>query len=214
VIRWLALGATALAAFSCGAPPPIVDAPPPPLPRVVPAPSAPVIEPFDAAPGEARFTRVLSKRFQLSVPLPNRSGWVALPDRKSSFLAFEHPSTQSRLVLRLWREDERMHRDVCEQRARLARDLPTRGRTIDSRQVDAPRGFDTQADVGFTEASKGAPIVGYLLGFGASGRRCFAFSFDTQASGADAERIVGDRLAVILGITLEGVEIRSDLDVR
>lgn len=200
-------GLLALCAACSSAPP--VDVSSPPVATVA---DASTFEPFPTALGEPRYKRVLSQRFQLSVPLPDRAGWRMVREKKSSFLVLDHAATSSRLVLRLWREGDNMDRQRCEERSRLIRDMPVRGRPIDSRVIQVPQGFDTIIDVGFSATQPGDPIGGYVLAFGAEGRRCFGFTYDTQASGGDAERIVGDRLAVIQSLTLEGIELRGVLN--
>jgi hypothetical protein len=178
----------------------------PPPPRTTAAPSAP--EPFPAAADEPPYKRVLSKRQQLSIPLPGRSGWTLRRD-PGTFLVLEHPGTSSLLLVAHWRESENMSAARCEERARLLRDLPERGRALDARTLHVPDGFDTTLDTGFS-GSEGE-LDAYALAFGAEARRCFAFVFTTRATGPEAERLAGDRLAVITGITLEGIEHVSDI---
>ena len=121
-----------------------------PTPAVLTGPIAPPEAPglaaelsaFEVPPGEPRYRRVLSKRFGVSLPLPDRKGWTLERDR-SSFLVMKHAATSSSLVVRVWREGENMNRDRCEARVRRLRDLPLRGREINRRPVDRPTGFDT-----------------------------------------------------------------------
>ncbi len=128
---------------------------------------------------------------------------------KSRFLVLEHAASASELLIALWREGDIMNHQRCERHARMLRELPTRGEGLLSRRtVAVPSGFDTQVDVGFSVAGPGAAIAGWALAFGGLGRECFAFIYRTRATGADAERIVGDRLAVMQTLTLEGIERR------
>jgi hypothetical protein len=175
--------------------------------EVVPARAETPIDPFPVPAGEPRQKRVLSKRFQLSIPLPDRPGWALIRD-KSSFLVMRHVATESELVARLWRESENMTRQRCEANVRLIRDVPEVERQIDERVIEVPLDFDTEVKVGLSIAEPGAPIGGQLLAFGASARWCFAFVYQTTARGPGAERVVGDRLAVIEGLTLDGIERR------
>lgn len=208
----LAVGVAVLA--GCG-PDPGTKAPAPVVPtRPLVAPEAPPpaaeLSAFPASPGEPRYRRVLSKRHQVSLPLPDRKGWTLERDG-SSFLVMKHGATSSSLVVRVWREQENMNRDRCEERVRRLRDLPDRGREINRRLADIPSGFDSQVDVGFAASPPGEPLAGYVLAFGAKARRCFAFAYETAAGGPRAEQIVADRLLVIDGLTLEGLELRSDI---
>ena len=114
-----------------------------------------------------------------------------------------------------------MSRQRCEEVTRLIRDVPSADRVIDERVVEVPEGFDTAVTVGFSTPARStaatpAPIAGHVLAFGASARWCFAFAYTTEAEGLGAERTVSDRLAVIQGLTLEGLERRlaTDIDVR
>jgi hypothetical protein len=149
----------------------------------------------------------------VSIPLPDPDGWQLVRER-SSFLVLDHGPSSSRLVVRLWRETETMNRDRCEQRARALRDLPTRDETggLGRRRIDVPPEFDTVVEVGFARPSPAEPLTGYVMAFGGWIRRCFAFVYTTSAPAAvpDAERLVGDRMAVMEARALEGLELRSD----
>jgi hypothetical protein len=169
-----------------------------------------VPEPFPAGADEPPYRRVLSKRLQLSIPLPGRSGWTMRRER-GTFLVLDHPGTDSQLLVGLWREDLNMNRASCEERARALRDLPVRGRSVDARAAPAPPGFDTWLDAGFSDDSKPDAVSAYALAFGADARRCFAFVYTTRASGPEAERLAGDRLAVIAGIALDGIQHVTDI---
>src|SRR5690606_23748537 len=160
-----------------------------------PPPAAPATtsSPFPVGPGEPAFRTVRSQRFQLSFPLPDRAGWSLEKERGSSFLVMHHASTGSALVVRRWLEHAPMNRARCEEAARLIRDLPEREGQLASEYLDVPPGFDTRVDVGAAEAPAGPE--GWLLVFGASGRRCFAFVYTTAATGPAAEEVVADRLA-------------------
>ena len=202
----------AAAALACGCGPAEQ-----PAPAVAPRPAASddsssPLDAFPTAPGAARYKRVMSKRMQLSIPLPDREGWVMVRDA-SSFLVLEHAATSSRLAVRVWREDDTTSRAGCEESVRRSRQVPERAHSIDSRAVDVPAGFDTHADVGLGDGGPSAPISGYLLAFGASARRCFALVYTTAAEGTRAEQVVGDRLAVMQTLSLEGIRLKSDLDL-
>lgn len=155
--------------------------------------------------------RVFSARFGLSVPLPDSDAWRLVPER-SSFLVLEHVPSSSRLVVRAWRETENMNRDRCEQSARALRDLPVRNEAgaLSRQTVDVPPGFDTVVEVGFAHQAPGEPVTGYVMAFGGWARRCFAYAFTTAAAGPGAERIVGDRLAIMDARSLGGIELRSE----
>jgi hypothetical protein len=186
-----------------------------PVPGPVPPPETPptarpLREPFPTPPAAAPEQRVFSKRFQMGIVLPDRGGWVLRKER-SRFLIFDHAASSSQLSLALWREDDNMSPASCEEKARLWRDLPRRGKAIDELQLGVPKGFASHAEVGFGDSKPGEPVHGYLLAFGAAARRCFAFAYATTAQGDGAERLVGDRLAVMRAVTLERLTLKSDL---
>jgi len=133
-------------------------------------------------------------------------------ERKSSFLILEHLASRSRLVVSMWRTNERVNRVRCEELARLRRDLPKRGADLASASVAAPVGFDTHVHVGLRHADDGALIDGYAVAFGSNRQRCFAFAYTTTALGPDAERLVGERLAIIQSRSLAAVEQRLDTE--
>ncbi len=148
----------------------------------------------------------------MSIPLPDRRGWKLERKSRSRFLVLRHEATQSELVLRSWRENERMNRARCESRARVWRDFAKRGRFISQGFVDQPKGYDTRVDVGFTlppGATEGAPIGGYVIAFGARARKCFAFVYTTRAVGPDAEARLSERLAVMQTGVFEQIEWRG-----
>jgi hypothetical protein len=200
-----------LAAGCAQTPPPAdpIDVPPP-----LPAPEPdPVLSIFPRAPGERAFERMSVPKQQLSIPLPNRSGWRSLPD-PGTFVVLEHAATRSRLLLRVWREPEVMSRQACEERARLLRELPPSGGELGTSRVDAPRGFDTKVVAGVATTEPGEPLVGYLVAFGASVHRCFALAYTTEASGPSPEETIGNRLAVVEGLIVRGIRLERDLPAR
>jgi hypothetical protein len=160
--------------------------------------------------GEA-FGRMDVPRFELSLPLPDRNGWVTTETERSSFLVLDHAATRSRLVVRVWRESDVMTPVECEQRARSLRELPPRDDGVEPSAVEAPRGFDTRVDVGVLATRPGEPLRGHLTAFGAEAHRCLAFAFTTEAIGPEAERRIADRLAVIEGVTLGQMRLVHDL---
>jgi hypothetical protein len=150
----------------------------------------------------------------MSIPLPDRPGWKLVRPGRSRFLVLRHAATASQLVLRDWREDERMNRARCEKRARIWRDFVERERLVSERFIDLPKGYDTRVDVGFSlpaGAADQSPIGGYVLAFGARGRRCFAFIYSTSASGPGAETRISERLAVLQTRVLEHIRWPRDL---
>jgi hypothetical protein len=204
--------ALSTALIACHPEPPADQRVAQPTPAPVSASPVEPSSPFALAPGERPVTRVLSKRFQLSIPLPGRSGWKLQPTGRSSFVTLDHAATASRLLLSVWREPDNMTAARCEEQARLRRELPARAGLIEQRDAEIPRGFASRVDVGLVEAVQGDTLRAYVIAFGASARRCFAFVYTTEATAnAEGERAIGDRLALIRGVTLGELELRTDL---
>ncbi|MBI4952616.1 MAG: hypothetical protein HY908_11330 [Myxococcales bacterium] len=187
-----------------GCPPAAVDVHPAPAPTPRP-------DPTGFGPDAPGFARVFSPRFDLHVPLPGAPSW-AVTDKASRFLVLEHAATRSTLLVRLWQEDAAVKRAGCEAAARRLRPLPERGRAVDRRELDVPPGYRTEVDVGFAKGSAAAALVGYVLAFGARGKRCFAYVFTTEATGAEAESVVGARLGSMVAGSLEQLEHQSELE--
>jgi hypothetical protein len=166
-------------------------------------------EAFEAFPrraGEPPSRRVELRSMGISLELPDRPGW-RIEARPQRTVAILHDETSSQLVIGMWSEIERMDPARCEERARALRELPERGDELAHDRLEVPAGFGTEVDVGMTARLPDAGYRGYLLAFGARDRRCFAFSYVTEAIGKSAERIVGARLATVERLTL--ARIRS-----
>jgi hypothetical protein len=195
----------ALSFVGCGAPPPPPVKPPPPAPAPTPA----GLDFEGAKTGAFR-----SKRFQISLPLPDGHAW-RIDDHKDRWLVATHPPTGSELIVRVWAEDGRANTKTCEEAARVWKKLPDRegAEVVSSVNVAAPSGFDTHADLLVRAPTKtGAPISANILAFGGHLHRCFAFVFTTVASGPDAERTVGARLAAMLQRSLRDVSAVDELN--
>lgn len=218
-----------LLAAGCGAsdatpsPPPAASAIAPPAPRPQP--------PLALGPwGTFR-----SERFGLTIPLPDGRAW-RIDDRTGTWLSATHDATSSTLAVRAWRGSGIASRRRCEEEARVRRKIPdlTGADIVEQRAVNAPAGFDTYvevailaprpdpparklaalaaADAGAPPAPAEAPIDAFILAFGGRAHRCFGYIYTTQASGPDAERALGERLATMVERSLGAVVLESDLD--
>ncbi|MEM9694144.1 MAG: hypothetical protein AAGA56_16465 [Myxococcota bacterium] len=119
-------------------------------------------------------------------------------------MILEHASSSSMLVLGRWRTSQTADAETCETEARGWREMPTRGDApIDQGPLEAPPGFGSRLWV--EAADGGDATVGAVLAFGARGRTCFAFAFTTRAMGEGRDRVVGERLALVQALTLEGM---------
>ncbi|WP_437686734.1 hypothetical protein [Sorangium sp. So ce176] len=198
---WTAAALLALLALmpACAAAP---AAPPPPPPRAAPPPPPP------STLGDGELGEHRSERFDLRLPLPDARGF-RVEDGEGPWLVATHAASSTSLLVRTWREDGRASRAACEARARLWRDLPRPDRSLTAveRRIDVPEGFDTVVEIGVADAPPGAPIEGFAVAFGGYGRRCFAFIAETRAAGPSAERIVAERLAAVVEISLGGLRL-------
>lgn len=207
--RALALAAAALVVAACGEPPrPARPAPSPPRAATVTAPA------FETG----RWGEYRSRRFDLVVPLPDGRAW-RIDDHASGWLVATHPPTSSVLLVRTWTEDAIVNRERCEARARLWRDLPRRDsiELVEERAIPVPPDFDTHVEIGVQGATgEDGAIEGVAMAFGGWAHRCFAYVLTTAAHGHGAERVVGERLAVMVEGSLAKIETRSELepDVR
>lgn len=154
-----------------------------------------------------------SRRFDLSLPLPDGKAW-RIDDHRESWLVAVHDPTGSTLLVRTWREDEVVGRSRCEERARLGRRLPSRqgAQIVESRRIDVPPDHDTLVEAGIVATGAGAPIDGFVMAFGARARRCFAYVFTTRATGTDAARWMAERLSAMVEGSLSEIALKSDLD--
>ncbi|WP_438023683.1 hypothetical protein [Sorangium sp. So ce233] len=181
-------------------------APPPPPPRTALPPPPP------STLGDGELGEYRSERFDLRLPLPDARGF-RVEDREGPWLVATHAASSTSLLVRTWREDGRASRAACEARARLWRDLPRPDRSLTAveRRIDVPEGFDTVVEIGVADAPPGAPIEGFAVAFGGYGRRCFAFIAETRAAGPSAERLVAERLAAVVELSLGGLRLEREV---
>jgi hypothetical protein len=178
------------------------------------SPAAPAAPPLVAseAPEPSALELVRSARQGLRLPLHDARAWQ-LDDASSTWLAGRSSAEEATLLVRLWSDEQRRNRDKCEASARELRRLPALESMtlLEERAVDVPPGFDTVARVAVREDGKSG-LYGVVLAFGGRARRCFGFVYVTHASGPEAERVVGERLARTVESTLSGVELDSRLE--
>jgi len=189
----------------------------------VPAPSASAAVPAKVLPppglGDGQWGEFVSKRFGARVPLPDGRGW-RIDDHSGNWLSAMHGASGSMLLVRVWREDDIMNRQRCEERARLWRKLPERGvaEIMETRPLKVPPEFDTVVDIGIVpappHAKSDAAIDAFAMAFGARVRRCFAYIFTTNARGGTALAAVGERLGTMVQGSLEKLVLESDLEPR
>jgi len=147
----------------------------------------------------------------LVVKLPQRTAW-AVDDQTSRWLLLRHPPSQSELRVRTWRAARLVRPEECERQARLWRPgipMPSADTALDRRKLFQPRGYVTRAVAGVRPVGRTGALEGFVLAFGATIGRCFAFVYTTHARGTGAEAAIGDRLALVADGVLPAVRIRS-----
>ena len=169
-------------------------APPAPQPSAAPSGSS---APAVAGTGwEGPWARFHSKRHDAWLQLPNGPTW-RIDDHKSSWLVAKHPTTNTALRFKLYRDEHAVNRDKCEAMAR--REDPTLPRedetAIDRADALLP-GWDSHAfSVVSTGKKGGGPVVGQYLAWGAAIRRCFVLHVSTSSESPAGAAQVGARLA-------------------
>jgi hypothetical protein len=156
-----------------------------------------------------------SKRFDMTISLPDVKAW-RIDDHSTLWLEAKHAPSGSTLSVRLWNEDSVVNRDRCEARARGWKTLPPRDGTDVLRRepIPVPPDFDTVVELGVVAPRPGVPLQAVALAFGGWAHRCFAFVYQTVATGPGAEQLIGARLAAMVDGTLANTRFESDLVPR
>jgi hypothetical protein len=178
--------------------------PPPRTGGAEPAPGAPASgRPPEYTSDEAAWGKFHSKRFQVTVPLPDGRAWK-IDDHRTPELIATHAGTTSRLTLVATQEDQLMNRQRCEERARargwIEKSTLT---TVDDQVVVGPDAYDSRVWVALDavkapSASTGQSggIEGHVFLFGAFLRRCLLVHLSTSVPSAKDEEVLASRLAV------------------
>jgi hypothetical protein len=187
-------------------------------------PTAHTAPPASARPpafDEAAWGKFHSKRFQLTLPLPEGRAWK-IDDHAKRELVATHPPTTSRLTVYAWYDTELMNHAKCEARAR-GEGLVPKGelKTVDSEITVGPDAFDSRIWVAADSPEKNGakqPLNGHLFLFGAFIRRCLFVHLETQVPSRDDEDVLSNRLAVarvrlLGGLKLDPPRTMEDSDV-
>lgn len=180
----------------CGGPP-VTKAPVRPVPDATNAGSA--------APEygtiEGSWGKFHSKRFQLTVPLPDGHAWK-IDDHRSPELVATHEPTRSRLTLVLTQEEDLMNRQRCEERARARGWVPARSlTTVDDQVHVGPDAYDSRVWIAIdasppSSGGTGDAALGHVYLFGAFLRRCLLVHLSTGVPSSKDEAVLASRLAV------------------
>jgi len=197
LIVLVALGAAGVAGAiaGCGG-----EAAAPPPVSAVAAPRG-VAYPVD----DASWGRFHSKRFLLSVSLPDGRAWK-IDDRSQPWLVAAHEPTSSKLVVLGTQEDELMNRHRCETRARELGWVGPALTTVEEQVTVGPEAYDSRVWVAI-EAARGGGLSGHVYLFGAFLRKCLLVHLTTTVASAGEEAVLSDRLAVASARMIRGLRI-------
>jgi hypothetical protein len=149
-----------------------------------------------------------SKRFELSLPLPDGASWK-IDDHGSHWLKAEHERTHSTLWLRSWAEDRNVTRGECYAQAReWNASLPDLAELslIDDRTRLLFGEKETRVAAGVDESAS-PNSAGFVIAIAGEVRRCFVVAYRTEAAGQDGPRAVADRLAFVADRLLSSVRL-------
>jgi hypothetical protein len=151
----------------------------------------------DFPAGEGSWGKFHSKRFQLTVPLPDGRAWK-IDDHHGPELVATHEPTSSRLTLVLTQEEELMNRQRCEERAR-ARGWATKPTltTVEDQIHVGPDAYDSRVWVAIDAAGgQSGAVEGHVYLFGAFLRRCLLVHLSTTVPSSRQEEVLASRLAI------------------
>jgi hypothetical protein len=168
---------------------------------------------------DASWGKYHSKRFLLTVPLPEGRAW-RIDDHSRPALFALHDGTASKLWLEVTEEDGLVNRKKCEDKARALGWLPEDGRftTVEDEVVTGPELYDSRVWVALDPARQGGAIDGHVFLFGGFLRRCLLVHFVTTVASAKDEDVLSSRLALanarlVRGIVLDPPRTTDDATV-
>jgi hypothetical protein len=140
-----------------------------------------------------------SKRFELSMGLPDGAAWK-IDDHRSGWLRATHEPTRSALLVRSWAEDSIVTRKGCYARAREWEPrLPDLDAVplIDDKMRPLLGSRDARVAVGVVVRGAPTPSTdGFVVGIAGDVHRCAVVVFQTEASGDLAQDEIADRLVI------------------
>ena len=169
-----------------------------------PTPPPPVAAAAAAFPDGTAAARFHSGRFGLSVALPDGKAW-RIDDHGKRELSATHAPTHSSLTVYEWNETELMNRAKCETRAReLGLDVDGELDVVEQQVASVPEGWDTRIVVLSELRPAARTVLGHVLAYASSIRKCLFFHFQTDAPVGE-ENVVSSRLAVARVTILGGL---------
>ncbi|MBS2014989.1 MAG: hypothetical protein JST00_19010 [Deltaproteobacteria bacterium] len=162
--------------------------------------------------------RFHSKRFQVSISLPDGKSW-RIDDHSRPALAAVHEASSSKVSIQIEQQEELVNRHKCEERARETGWVPSKTLTTVDQEVTAlPEAYDSKIWVAIDAARPGGALSGHVYLFGAFLRRCLFVHLETRVPSANDEDILSDRLAVararmFRGLSLDPIRTTDDATV-
>jgi hypothetical protein len=178
-----------------------------PSPAADPRPTQ--VEPPGSFQG-TRWGTFHSKRFELSLALPDGAAWK-IDDHRSAWLRATHGPTQSSLSFRSWTEEANVTKKACYARARgwdaRLPDLDA-GPLIEDKMRKLLGDRDARVAVGVMVREGAEPAIGgFVIAIIGDVRRCMLLAFRTEAEGASAQDEVADRLAIVSDRVLPSMKL-------
>jgi hypothetical protein len=194
MLRWKAMIGLclAMACPGCG------DPPAPVTPRADASDAGATAKSTGDFPADdASWGKFHSKRFFVTVSLPDGKGWK-IDDHSRPNLFAVHEATSSRLSIQATREDELVNRAKCEARARTLGWVPAAAlTTVADDVVVGPEAYDSRVWVALDAGKPGGAVEGHVFLFGAFLRQCLLVHFSTQVASARDEEVLSSRLAAV-----------------
>jgi hypothetical protein len=154
---------------------------------------------------EGSWGKFHSKRFLLSVPLPDGKAWK-IDDHSRPALFAVHDATSSKLWLTITQEDELTNRQKCEQKARDLGWVPSSPlTTVEEHVATGPDAYDSRIWVALDAGRKGGSLEGHVFLFGGFLRKCLLIHLATRVPSPAEEEVLSSRLALVRARMLNGI---------
>jgi hypothetical protein len=175
--------------------------------------------PPDFSAEDATWEKFHSKRYKLTLPLPDGKAWK-IDDHRSPELVAVHPPTGSRVAILVTQEEDLMNRQRCAERAERLGWLKRAPffTTVEDQVRAGPAAYDSRVWVAIDAVPPGGGVEGHAFMFGAFLRRCLLVHFSTVVRSAKAEDVLASRLAIastriVKEISVDPLRTTDDFDV-
>ncbi len=149
-----------------------------------------------------------SRRFALTLPLPDGKTWK-IDDHRAPELVATHEPTSSRVQVLATQEEQLMNRQRCEERASKLGWLgsTTRFTTLEDEVHVGPDHYDSRVWVALDPGAPSGRVEGHVFLFGAFLRRCLLVHYATSVASAKEEQQIASRLAIASARIVKGITI-------